>query len=454
LGILFGKERHLADDSNTIPSGRLARFARLASLTARTAGDLAVGAAKRKLGEADDWSQERRAAAKVLETLGTMKGAAMKLGQQLAMEADALPPEARDIVSRLFQQAPPMPYEAIARVVEEELGEPPDASYASFSREPIASASLGQVHRAVLKDGTPVAVKVQYPGVAEALESDLRNAGLLTKAFPAGMFKGLDTAHYFEEIRREIGAETDYVREGRLAETFAAAVAGVDELHVPRPFPAYSSSRVLTLEYVEGVSLKAFAASDAGPEARWRVGRQLALAILVPFVRRGLVHGDPHPGNFLVRPDGRMTVLDFGAIKQLTPAFVGGFWGLMEAEVEGRTADYVGLLEGAGFTYKGDLSRASETLRALNGIAARPIRAARYDWGACTMVVDMRRQFVTEFKDILEVQPPPESLLFYRALGGLVSNLKLLRTEGPYREVCVELCEMRRQAAAARPEGV
>jgi predicted unusual protein kinase regulating ubiquinone biosynthesis (AarF/ABC1/UbiB family) len=430
------------DDSNgaKLPAGRLSRLARMASLTARTAGDLAIGRARRAMGD-DSYAQEKAAAQKVLETLGTMKGVAMKLGQQLAMEADTLPPEAREIVSKLFAQAPAMSYDDIALVVQEELGDPPDVAFAWFDRTPLASASLGQVHRARLPDGTECAVKVQYPGVAEALVNDLKNAGMLARALNGATraFAAMDSGPYFEEIRREIGAEIDYVREARLGEAFARSVAGAPELRVPRAFPAYSSSRVLTMEFIEGVPLKDFAGSDADAATRWRVGRQLAQAILVPFVTHGLVHGDPHPGNFLVCPDGRLAVLDFGAVKQLSPRFVRGFWGLMVAELEGRTPDFIALLTSAGFTFKGDLDKARQTLAAIHGIAARPVLQETYDWGACTMVPDLRRHFLTEMRGIFEVQPPPESLLFYRALGGLANNLRALRSSGPYRALCSEL---------------
>lgn len=435
---------------DNIPSGRIGRLARMASLTARTASGLAMGRARRAFGD-DSGASERQAALKVLETLGTMKGAAMKLGQQLALDADALPPEARDIVAKLFAQAPAMSYESIASVIEEELGESPEQAFAEFDRTPLASASLGQVHRARLRDGTAVAVKVQYPGVAEALVNDLKNAALLVRAFNGASraLADVDAAPYYEEIRREIGAETDYVREARLSETFARAVATESDLHVPTVFPAYSTKRMLTMELVEGVSLNTFANSDADNEARWRVGSQLTRAVLLPFVREGIVHGDPHPGNFLVRPDGRMTVLDFGAVKTLSPEFVTGFWGLMAAELEGFEPDYIGLLTRARFTFKGDLEKAKKTLAAIHGIVARTVATERYDWGTCTVVADMRSRFAGDVRNVVEVQAPPESLLFYRAIGGLAQNLKSLRSEGPYRALAKELtAQMLRSPAA------
>jgi predicted unusual protein kinase regulating ubiquinone biosynthesis (AarF/ABC1/UbiB family) len=440
----------VSDDQNSkIPSGRLSRLVRMASLTARTGADLAIGKAKRAMGD-NSFTQEQAAARKVLETLGTMKGAAMKLGQQLAMEADALPPEARDIVAKLFAQAPSMSYEDIAKVVTEELDEAPEAVFAEFDHVPLASASLGQVHRAKLKDGTAVAVKVQYPGVAEALVNDLKNASLFVRAFNGASksFASVDATPYYEEIRREIGAETDYLREARLSAEFAQSVSGIPELHVPRVYPHYSTGRVLTMELVEGIPLHKFAASDATEADRTRVARQLGLAILAPFVRDRMVHGDPHPGNFLVRPDGRLTVLDFGAVKKLSPQFVNGFWGLMEAALDNVEPDFVTLLLSAGFTFKGDLSKARENLRKLHDIAARPVLVPTYDWGVCTMVPDIRNYFRDNFRDVVEVQAPPESLLFYRAIGGLANNLKTMRAKSSSRDVCMEISQMRAPLAA------
>ncbi len=428
------------DQSSKIPSGRISRFARIASLTARTASDLAIGKAKRALGD-ETYSQEQAAAKKVLETLGTMKGAAMKLGQQLAMERDALPPEAQEIVAKLFAQAPSMSYEDIAKVITEEFDEPPEDLFATFERAPLASASLGQVHRARLKDGTEVAVKVQYPGVAEALINDLKNAGLLVKAFNGASrtLSSLDAGPYYEEIRREVGAETDYIREARLAEEYAHAVAEVPELHVPRVYPAYSTGRVLTADYVEGIPLHKFAGGEASEADRWRVGSQLATAILYPFLRHRFIHGDPHPGNFLVRPDGRLTILDFGAVKKLSPRFAGAFRDMFAASLEDRVPDLLTILGGAGFVVKGDREKIGARLLQLHQIVERPLRLPEYDWGADKIVQDVRALFVNEIKDMLDVQAPPECIFFYRAVGGLANNLRALRTKGPVREHCTAL---------------
>lgn len=432
----------MSDDSTRIPSGRLGRLARLASLTARTASDLAVGKAKRALGD-DGWEAEKQAARKMLETLGTMKGAAMKLGQQLAMEADALPPEAREIVSRLYAQAPAMSYEDIAQVVTEELGDPPEVVFAEFEKTALASASLGQVHRARLKDGTPVAVKVQYPGVAEALVNDLKNAALFVRAFGGAgkAFTSIDPKPYYEEIRTEIGAETDYLREARLAGLYAEALAGVEGVRVPKVFAAYSSKAVLAMEFLEGQPLQVFAASDADAQTRAQVARQLATAILLPFLKDRMIHADPHPGNFLVAPDGALVVLDFGAVKTFSPAFVAAFTALLRVPVEDETADLVAILESGGFRLAGDVEVARRMLDDLMAIASRPLVVDEYDWAACRIVADVRSKYAADLRDLLSIHGPPESLLFYRAIGGLANNLKAVGAVARSRETCRALLQ-------------
>src|SRR5438067_3599390 len=199
----------MADDDH-VQTGRLKRLSRIAYLTARTTGDLLANAAKRKLGSDRD-PDLRKAAERILGTLGELKGAALKLGQALAMDPDALPPEARSIVARLLSQAPQrMAFEQVAAIVRAELGAEPDAIFRSFDREPIAAASLGQVHGAVLEDGREVVVKVQYPGVDKALASDLSNAAILVRGLSI-TGQALDGRAYYDELRGSLLRELDYL---------------------------------------------------------------------------------------------------------------------------------------------------------------------------------------------------------------------------------------------------
>src|SRR6266852_3556279 len=172
----------MADDDH-VPAGRIRRLSRLAYLTARTTGDLLAAQARRKLaGDNLPHDDLRKAGERILATLGELKGAALKLGQALAMDPDALPEEARSVVAKLLAQAPQrMSFEQVAEVVRAELGSGPDDLFASFDRDPLAAASLGQVHGARLRDGREVVVKVQYPGIDRALESDLANAAVLVR---------------------------------------------------------------------------------------------------------------------------------------------------------------------------------------------------------------------------------------------------------------------------------
>jgi len=211
----------MADDDH-VQSGRLKRLSRLAYLTARTTGDLLAQSARRKLA-GDSSADLRKAAERILGTLGELKGAALKLGQALAMDPDALPPEARSIVAKLLSQAPQrMGFDQVAAIVKAELGAEPDALFQRFDRDPIAAAALGQVHAATLPDGREVVVKVQYPGVDKALESDLANAAVLVRGLSITA-SALDRRVYYDELRSSLLRELDYREEAEQCRAYARA---------------------------------------------------------------------------------------------------------------------------------------------------------------------------------------------------------------------------------------
>jgi predicted unusual protein kinase regulating ubiquinone biosynthesis (AarF/ABC1/UbiB family) len=427
-------------DDDHVPSGRLRRLSRIAYLTARTTGDLLASQARRKLGKSDSPEDLKRAGERILATLGELKGAALKLGQALAMDPDALPEEARSVVAKLLSQAPQrMDYPTAAEVIRSELGKGPEELFKSFDKEPMAAASLGQVHGATLHDGTDVVVKVQYPGVDKALESDLKNAAVLVRGF-ALTGDSLDGRPYYDELRASLLRELDYREEAAQGLLYAKAAARYPELVVPRPIQDFTARRVLCLTRLRGQSLMDFIESKPSPEEAFRVARLMLFSIWGPFYAARLVHADPHPGNFLVLPDGRMGVLDFGATKLLSERFATVYRTLLEENAAGKSHPNVGpMLLKAGFRFLGDQDEVFDFVQKLADIVQRPIQQDTFDFGDDSLVRDARKAFHAEPRIALAVKPPPEALMFYRSAAGLAQDLRLLKANGAFRAVLQEI---------------
>ena len=320
-----------------ITSGsRTARTVEMARLGGTAGANLAAHKVRRAMASSDeersrlDARFELRTAEQVAEALGGMKGALMKLGQMASYLDQGLPEPVRDALAQLQADAPPMAADLAVATVEVELDRPIDELFAEFDAEPIAAASIGQVHRAVMPDGRVVAVKVQYPGVDEAIRSDLANAGLLFQA--VGMlFPGLEPGPLVEEIRSRVLEELDYEREARNQQLFADAYRGHPFIHIPEVVPERSSLRVMTSELAEGArfdELRTWTQEE----------RDLAAESIFRFVFRSLYrlrafNGDPHPGNYLFRPGGQVVFLDFGLVKHFEPEEVEVFTKMVRAMV-------------------------------------------------------------------------------------------------------------------------
>ena len=334
----------------------LQRRAHLARLGGRAGADFARHRARRVFAGAArqaelDQEFELRTAAQVAEALGNMKGAFMKLGQMASYLDVGLPPHVREALAGLQQDAPPMSAELAAGVVERELGAPPDRLFLEWDPVPIASASIGQVHRAITRDERPVAVKVQYPGVDDAIRSDLDSAGLIFGAMGLAL-PGFDPAPVVDEIRFRVTEELDYRLEAQNTQLFADFYRGHPFIHVPDVVPALSTARVLTTELAEGVRFDTVLTWDQDE-------RNLAAETIYRFVFRSLYrlsafNGDPHPGNYLFRPGGHVTFLDFGLVKQFTPEEVDLFADMLQAMVfEGDTARFRHVIERIGLLRPG-----------------------------------------------------------------------------------------------------
>jgi predicted unusual protein kinase regulating ubiquinone biosynthesis (AarF/ABC1/UbiB family) len=421
---------HMAQSGGP-PSSRFKRLSRLAGLGAALGTD-AVARGVKRLAGTDPTGLSLATAEKLVATLGGLKGAAMKLGQAASMDPDLFSPEVLGVLSRLQNEAPPMPFDRVRAVVEEELSASLEALYAEFSPEPLAAASLGQVHRARLRDGREVAVKVQYPGIDQALKSDLDNLGTLVKAMAlAG--RAMDGRAYFREVCEELTHELDYRREGRLAREFARASARLPDVKVPLVVEELTTARVLTLELLAGQTLKAFLASPASNAERLRVSGLLIRAIHGTFLLEGTVHADPHPGNYMVMPDGRIGVMDFGSVKTFSPAFFLAHRDVFHRVVEQSPIDMLALARAVGFTVDVPDEEARALLDELIQIAGRALRTSDYDYAADTIPGDTRKLFARHAGKLLKIRPPPEAVFFFRAFGGLQQNLRLLGARGDFR---------------------
>jgi predicted unusual protein kinase regulating ubiquinone biosynthesis (AarF/ABC1/UbiB family) len=302
---------------------RLVRTARVWWLTGSRAAHFAAvkvrGAAADEARRAE--LEERfaiRTAEDVARELGNMKGAIMKAGQLIGFIAEGLPPQAQEALASLQADVPPMSPGLARGVIRDELGAEPEELFLDWEEEPVAAASIGQVHRAVLHDGRRVAVKVQYPGVADAITGDLDNAELLYGMVSALALKNLDVKALVEELRQRMGDELDYRIEAGCQQEFADRYATHPFIKVPGVVPERSARRVLTSEWVDGQTWAEFEAS-ATEDARQQAGEVLFRFAQGSVHLHGVFNGDPHPGNYRFHADGTMTFLDFGLVKRWTP---------------------------------------------------------------------------------------------------------------------------------------
>ena len=300
-----------------IRQSRIGRLAPLARLALRIGGRYVARSPQLLFASVERRTELRhdlalRSAEEVAEELGYMKGVLMKLGQMASYVDEDMPQTFRAAMGRLQHNAPPMSPELASSVIVDELGAAPERVFARWDELPFAAASIGQVHRAITKDGRAVAVKVQYPGIARSITSDLRNVALLRRVVSAA-FPGMDMQSLIEELGERLREEVDYLLEADNQEYFAQYYEGHPVIHVPRVIRELSTARVLTTELVSGDRFEKVLQWDQHE-------RDMAAETINRFVSRSLYklhafNGDPHPGNYLFHGRGRVTFLDFGLTK-------------------------------------------------------------------------------------------------------------------------------------------
>lgn len=320
--------------------GRISRLSKLGGLAAGLAVDAARAGADALRHTRDDAAAalHARVADRLARQLGEMKGLPLKVGQLLSYLDDAIPEEHRHIyrrvLGRLQARAGHLPWDQMQPVLTEGLGGDPHEVFAHFEQEPFAAASIGQVHRARTHEGVEVAVKAQYPGIAEAITADLANAEALVGTMQR-LLPSTDLRIFLDEVRARIGEECDYTREAAWQDAFREAWAHDPQIVIPEVHRERSGARVLTTTFIDALSWSE--AIEAAPDLKRQWGRNIFRFVFGSLYVHGMFNADPHPGNYLFYPDGRVAFLDFGCVQVYPPDALAAFMAVRDGAIAGET---------------------------------------------------------------------------------------------------------------------
>lgn len=400
------------------------------------AGGLAAGAAAQGLkrlaqGQAPDFRGALLSAPnarRLAERLARLRGAAMKIGQMVSMQGeDLLPAEFAQALSVLRSQAAPMPPQQLRRVLGREYGTGWERRFAAFDHEPVAAASIGQVHRVTTTDGRDLALKIQYPGVARSIASDIDNVAALLRLFNLLPIE-LDVAGIADEAKRQLMQEADYLSEARFLEHYRRLVADEPALLVPHVHGDLTTTRILAMDFVEAAPLDAAATMSQG--RRNAIGTVLERLMFRELFEFRVMQTDPNFANYLYQPkSGRLVLLDFGATRHFGARFALNYARISRAVIEGDRGAVAREAVHIGYAATDDPPQRIEAVVDMCLLACEPLRhVGRYDFGSSDLPARMRKLgFDLAIRQRLLRPPPPETLFLHRKLVGSFLLLARLR---------------------------
>ena len=426
-----------------IPATRLSRFNRLASMTARVGGNMAGGAlqelARGQRPNMRDLLLTPANMRRIADDLAKMRGAAMKIGQLVSMDTgDVLPPELAQIFARLRADADFMPPTQLKKVLNANW---PDGWLKQFHRfdvHPIAAASIGQVHRAQLKDGRDVAIKVQYPGVAKSIDSDVSNVGALMRV--SGLLPaGFELKPYLIEARRQLHEETDYALEGRQLQAFQAHIGDHPHFALPTLQQDWTTQNILTMSYVDGIAIEE--ASHAPQPDRDRIAARLLRLMLDELFTYGLMQTDPNFANYRYDPEtGKIILLDFGATRAIDPHLADQYRRLMTAGLDDDLETLKAIALEIGFLTEDTEDRfATRILRMMQLVFAALTENQQFDFTRTDLSDAMNREGRALAEDGFVPPPLPMDVLYLqRKFGGMFLLCARLKAQVPLRAILQE----------------
>lgn len=427
-----------------IKRGSVARNAKLAGLAGGMAGRAALGFGKRLTGKSKDEVTAElmdKAAQQLFAVLGELKGGAMKVGQALSVLEAAIPEQYgkpyREALTKLQREAPPLPAAKVHRVLDAQLGTKWRDRFTSFDDTPVASASIGQVHKAVWSDGREVAVKIQYPGADEALRADLKTIQRLVGVFKQ-LAPGVDIQGIVDELIERTDMELDYRLEAENQRAFAKAYR--DDPHFRIPAIVASAPKVVIAEWMDGIPMSVII-RDGTPEQRDLMGTRLSELTFDAPKRLQMMHGDAHPGNFMLLPDGRMGVIDFGAVAPLPDGFPTALGECIRLARDKNYNDLLPTMEEAGFIQKGQQVSIEEVDDMLRQYV-EPIEVDVFHYNRRwiqRMAAGQMDNWVAQIRTARQLDLPPNLAIPLRVIASTIAMCCQLDAHVPMKAIATEL---------------
>ena len=369
-------------EQSSIPVGKVSRAARFVKTGAKVGGNYLKHYSKKLVDKNTTRDQlDQDNATDIYDSLSELKGSALKVAQMLAMDKNLLPTAYQDKFAMSQYSAPPLSFPLVVKTFQKYFGTSPSAMFDSFTKDAVNAASIGQVHRAT-KDDAVYAVKIQYPGVAESVRSDLK----LVKPFALRLF-GLNEREldqYMGEVEGKLLEETDYKLEVRRSISISQACSHIAGLKFPKYYPEMSAERIITMDWLEGKHIKEFLQTDPTQEVRNHIGQAMWDFYHHQVHELKEVHADPHPGNFLMQEDGSLGVIDFGCVKEIPEDFYNAYFRLMSRDLIADDDELIDILIGLSFIYEDDSAKEKDlylnVFKDMTMLLGRPFHSDTFDF--------------------------------------------------------------------------
>lgn len=445
-----------------LTTGRTRRALKVGTLTTQVGGSYLLNALKRPFQSVDERRKDMldthlKNALLIVERSQELKGTFLKLMQMLSMRSDLLPPDVLQVLSVVQSEVPPMPYPMIRAQIVEEFGKPPEELYATFAEDAFAAASLGQVHRATLHDGSDVVVKVQYPGVDATVGQDLKNVKALLQTFTLiardVLRQNVDVDGVYQELAERLSEELDYENEARNTERFRTMFADDDEIVIPQPYEELVSRRVLTMSFVDGYKLADMLNPGVDQELRDWIAIKYFRTLWRQVFEFGTLHTDPHPGNYLITYHPKLAILDFGSIRIFPDAIRRAYLALAHTLLERDRKGAAHACIALGFIAEGD---DPEPMLDMLDLVFDPVYEDRDYDPAEYDTVDRAMKIAAISLEKRVFKSPGHSVFLMRALVGLDSYIQQFGTRANFHRLfrdCIVAAERRTRTAGRAVAG-